>query len=72
MKLQTNAKHWAILGALLVAVGTQLGTAEHGWVDVLSPGFLGGLLLQTGTTIAALFVGSPMKPDWNGVDRRDP
>ena len=70
MKLTT--KHFAVLAALLIAIGTQLGSAEHGWADVSSPGFVGGLMLQVGTTIGALFVGSPVKPKWDGVDRRDP
>lgn len=54
-----EAKHWAIFGAMLVAVGTQLSGTEHGWLDVKTPQFVGGLIIQVGTTIAAVFVGAP-------------
>jgi hypothetical protein len=66
-----ETKHWVIIGAMLVAIGTQLGGLEHGWVDAKSPAFISGLLIQIGTTIAALFVGAPQKP-YDGVDRRVP
>lgn len=60
MNFQT--KHWIIVAALLVAIGTQIGGMEHGWHDAMAPGFVGGLLIQIGTTLAALFVGAPQKP----------
>ena len=56
---QLEPKHWALLGAMLVAVGTQLSGTEHGWLDVATPQFIGGVVLQIGTTIAAMFVGAP-------------
>ena len=59
MGKQFEVKHFVILGALLVAVGTQLAGLEHGWKDAATPAFLGGLLMQVGTTIAAVFVGAP-------------
>lgn len=57
--MKFEAKHWAVIGALLVAIGTQIGGLEHGWHDACTPAFIGGLVVQIGTTIAALFVGSP-------------
>lgn len=63
-------KHYALAGALLIAIGMQLTGVQHGWQDVLTPGFLGGLIVQVGTTIAAIFTNAPHKP-WNGVERRD-
>lgn len=62
-------KHYALTGALLVAIGMQLAGAAHGWQDVLTPGFLGGLIVQVGTTIVAIFTDAPRQP-WNGMDRR--
>lgn len=56
---QLEPKHWAILGAMCVAIGTQLSGTEHGWDDVRTTQFIGGLLMQIGTTIAAVFVGAP-------------
>lgn len=64
-----ETKHWIVIGAMFVALGTQLGSLEHGWADATSPAFIGGLIIQVGTTIAALFVGAPTKP-YDGVDRR--
>ena len=57
-----EAKHYAILGAMIVALGTQLAGVEHGWADVTHPTFIGGVLIQVGTTVAALYVGAPTKP----------
>lgn len=57
MNLET--KHYAILAAMLVAIGTQVSGMQHGWHDAISPGFVGGLLIQIGTTVAAIFVGAP-------------
>lgn len=54
-----QGKHWAILAAMLVSIGTQLTGLEHGWNDASTPIFIGGLLVQLGTTFAAIFVGSP-------------
>jgi hypothetical protein len=64
-------KHWALIGAMLVALGTQLAGVKHGWADVADPIFIGGVFLQIGTTITALYVGAPKKP-YDGVDRRSP
>lgn len=71
MNLQT--KHYVVFAAMLVALGTQLGGLEHGWADAATPSFIGGLLMQIGTTIAALFVGAPQKVYVPGEskDRRD-
>lgn len=54
-----QTKHWMIVAAMLVAIGTQFGGLEHGWRDATTPAFIGGLLMSMGTTIAALFVGAP-------------
>lgn len=56
-----TTKHYAVLAAMLISLGTQLSGLEHGWADATSPAFIGGLLMQIGTTIAALFVGAPEK-----------
>lgn len=56
---QLETKHFAILAAMLVAIGTQLSGTEHGWHDVMTPQFIGGLVIQIGTTIAAVYVGAP-------------
>ena len=66
-----QTKHWAVVGALIVAVGMQLVSLEHGFADAFTPGFIGGLLIQIGTTVAALMVGSPLPPrPWDQVERR--
>lgn len=57
MDMQT--KHYAILAALLVTIGAQIGSLQHGWSDALTPAFVGSTLGVIGTTLAALFVGSP-------------
>ena len=67
--MNLQPKHYAVLAAMFVAFGTQLGGLEHGWTDATSPAFIGGLLMQIGTTLAALFVGAPHKP-WDGTNRR--
>lgn len=71
MKFQ--AKHFAVFGAMLIALGTQLSGIQS-FHDALTPAFIGGLLLMVGTNIAALFVGAPEKP-FDGstdIDRRKP
>lgn len=60
-KLET--KHFAVIAAMLVGIGTQLAGAQHGWTDVMSPAFIGGMIVQMGTTVAAIFVGAPRDPD---------
>ncbi len=57
MTLET--KHYAVIAGLSVGIGTQLLSAQHGWVDVATPGFVAGVLIQIGTTISAIFVGAP-------------
>jgi hypothetical protein len=57
MKLE--GKHYALIAAFLAGVGTQLATAQHGWSDVLTTGFVAGLLIQISTLITAIFVGAP-------------
>ena len=52
-------RHWAVVAALLVSMGSQVTGLKHGFADALTPGFVGGLLIQIGTTLAALLVGSP-------------
>lgn len=71
MKFET--KHWAVIAGMLIAVGTQIGGLEHGWHDALSPGFIGGLAIQLGTVLTAIYVGAPQKPYTEGksIDRRN-
>lgn len=57
MKLE--GKHYAVIAALLTGVATQLLTAQHGWADLASPGFVAGLLIQIASAITAIFVGAP-------------
>lgn len=57
MKLE--GKHWMIISLLVGGIAVQLGTAQHGWADVLTTGFVSGLLLQVASTIAALGVDKP-------------
>lgn len=57
MKLE--GKHYAVIAALLTGVATQLLTAQHGWSDLASPGFVAGLLIQIASAITAIFVGAP-------------
>jgi hypothetical protein len=56
-----TTKHYAVLGGLIVAVGTQLAGLKGGWADVLTPLFVSGLVIQIGTTITALFMDAPKK-----------
>lgn len=56
MKFET--KHYAVIGGLLIALGTQCAGVGS-WHDMTTPTFVGGCLIQIGTTVAALFVGSP-------------
>lgn len=69
MNKQLETKHLAVIAAMLIAFGTQLGGLEHGWHDALTPQFVSGTLISIGTTLAALFVGAPRGP-WNGDERR--
>ena len=62
-------KHFAVIAAMLVALGTQLGGMQHGWKDAITPGFVSGILIQIGTTIGAIYVGAPKQP-WDGSLRR--
>jgi hypothetical protein len=45
---------WALFGAYLVVVGTQIQTLDHGWADALSPPWIGTFLAETGLFLAAL------------------
>lgn len=58
-----EAKHYAVIAAMLIGIGTQLAGAQHGWADVASPAFIGGMIVQIGTTVAAIFVGAPRDTD---------
>lgn len=53
-----DGKHYAIFGALLIAIALQLAGLEH-WVDATNPKFVSGLLLTIGTTIAGVFSPKP-------------
>lgn len=67
-----TTKHWAVVGAMLIAIGTQLSGLQS-FHDALTPAFIGGFLLMVGTNVATLFLGAPVKPYEPGVskDRRD-
>lgn len=52
-------QHYMIVGGLLVAIGLQLGGLEHGWKDAATPLFFGGLLVQVGNTLLALYTNKP-------------
>ena len=68
MKWKTS--HSMIISALLIALGTQLSGLEHGISDALTPAFIGGLLIQIGTTVGALLVGSPVpRQQWTPEER---
>ena len=68
-----KTSHTMIIGALLVALGTQLAGLEHGFQDALTPAFIGGLLVQIGTTVGAMLIGSPLPPPkWDRIERRAP
>jgi hypothetical protein len=58
MTLRWETKHTVVLAALLVTTGTQVATLPD-WTPASRPQFIGQLLLQIGTTLGALFVGSP-------------
>lgn len=65
-------QHFAILAGLLVAIGTQLGTLEHGFQDALTPGFISGLLVQIGVTVGAMLTGSPIgRKEWSPMEREE-
>jgi hypothetical protein len=57
--MKWEPKHTAVVAALLVTLGTQIGGLQHGWRDATSPQFIGGLLMSIATTLSALFMGSP-------------
>lgn len=52
-------KHYAIIGAMLIAIGTQLSGMVHGWHDAMTPTFVGGLIIQVGTTLTAMLLKEP-------------
>ena len=64
-RMNLQMKHYAVLAAFLVSLGPQLGGLQHGWHDALTPTFIGGLVAQIGTIIAAVTVGSPFSRDAN-------
>lgn len=57
MRLET--KHYAVIAGLLTGCATQLLSAQHGWSDIATPGFVAGLLIQVASAITAIFVGAP-------------
>lgn len=57
--MRLEPKHYLILAGLLTGLALQLGTAQHGWSDVLTPGFLGGVVMQLASALTAIFVGAP-------------
>ena len=59
--MNLQGKHFALLGACIVAIGMQLAGVKHGWTDVLTPTFVGGVLLQVATAVAAVFTEAPEK-----------
>lgn len=61
MKLEP--KHYLVIAGILTGVATQLVTAQHGWSDVATPGFVAGLLIQIASAITAIFVGAPGATD---------
>ena len=64
-----SAQHWTVIAALIIAIGTQLSAVQHP-EELYSPTFIGGLLIQVGTTIAALLVGSPIpRTPWTDEER---
>lgn len=54
-----QTKHYALLTALLVSFGMQLSSGVHGWHELATPMFVGGMLVQIGTVIAAVFQEKP-------------
>lgn len=54
-----KGKHWMILAAFFGALGAQLSGLEHGWHDAMSPTFVGGVLAQVATVMAAMFTAAP-------------
>ena len=62
-RMNLQMKHCAVLAAFLVSLGPQLGGLEHGWHDALTPTFIGGLVAQIGTIIAAIAIGRPLGRD---------
>lgn len=71
--MQLETKHYLLLGAMLVALGTQVSGLTT-WHAAATPLFIGGMFVQAGLTIASLLVEKPQKPYTEGksVDRRDP
>lgn len=71
--LNLQTKHYLLLGAMLVAIGTQISGLPS-WQAATSPLFLGGMIIQVGLTFGSLFVEKPQKQYTPGtsVDRRDP
>jgi hypothetical protein len=59
-----TSKHSLVVLGLLAAIGMQLAGAPS-WSAVLTPAVIGGILVQIGTTLSALFVTSP-KANGNG------
>jgi hypothetical protein len=54
-----NGKHYAALVGLFGAMGMQLAGVHAGWHEVLTPLFVGGLLVQVSSTIGAMLTDSP-------------
>lgn len=61
MKLQT--KHYIIIAGALIALGMQISGLEHGWRDAMTPGFIGGLVVQIGKDILNLLTDAPRDPE---------
>lgn len=57
--MHLEPKHYAVIAGLMTGFATQLLTAQHGWADVASPGFVAGMLIQLASAITAIFVGAP-------------
>lgn len=48
-------RHIVIFGLFIGALGLQLAGLERGWQDALTPIFIGGVLLQLGNIIVAMY-----------------
>ncbi len=60
-------KHWALIAAYLVSLGTVIGGFDH-WGDLGKPQVVSGLVMQFATMLGAIFAGAPPNPNLNGLN----
>lgn len=64
-----NSKLAVGLAMFLSGIGTQLAGVEHGWVDVVTPTFVSGFIIQISGFIITVWGGYEYQPKRDETER---